>query len=220
MNHTSEVTCIHQQPRSGQKQMRSHCVIQYWTFNSSCRKRASYLHSSLLCTVTLPARIYRGIPTLVSTQLQSRESLCFSDIQRLNVPNLLSVLVDAAVASEEAHPGYGCDALGHPLVLVAIGLINEGMRLDVAVEVVRHQVVVTMVPDSGNQGAKVVGQAKRALFNLDKDLLQVGVDGVRAKVVGMAQVFHIFGEVSEQKDVAFTNFTCDFNLQIELACYR
>lgn len=69
-----------------------------------------------------------------------------------------------------------------------------------------------MVSDGGNQGAKVIGHAKGALLNLDKDLLQVGVDGVRAKVVVVAQVFHVLSKVSKQEDVAFADFTGDFNL--------
>lgn len=69
-----------------------------------------------------------------------------------------------------------------------------------------------MVSDGGNQGTKVIGHAKGALLNLDKDLFQVGVDGVRAEIVVMAQVFHVLSKVSKQEDVAVADFTGDFNL--------
>lgn len=162
---------------------------------------------------------FRGASSAASTtgNATSRSSpthwrFLLRDVQRLNVPNLLSVLVDAAVASEEAHSGHGQDALGHPLILVLVGLVNESVCLNVAVEVIGNQVVVTVVSDGGNQGAKVIGHAKGALLNLDKDLLQVRVDGVRTKVVVMAQVFHVLSKVSKQEDVAVADFAGDFNL--------
>lgn len=86
---------------------------------------------------------FRGASSAASTtgNATSRSSpthwrFLLRDVQRLNVPNLLSILVNAAIASEEAHSGHGHDALGHPLILVLVGFVNESVCLDVAVEVV------------------------------------------------------------------------------------
>ena len=57
-------------------------------------------------------------------------------LQRLNVPDAFRILVNAAIGGEEAHPSHTRDALGHPLVLVLVGLVDEILCLEVGVEIV------------------------------------------------------------------------------------
>lgn len=78
------------------------------------------------------------------------------DNQRLHIPDALGILINAAVAAEEAHAGNRNDRLLDPLFLVLVRLINKVVRLVVAVEVIRHQVVITMVAHSRDQSTKVV----------------------------------------------------------------
>lgn len=134
------------------------------------------------------------------------------NVQRLNIPDLLSVLIDTTITAEKSHARHGRDTLGDPLILIAVGLVDELVCLNVAVEVVRHEIVVSMVPDSGNHGAKVIWCAKCSLFNFIEHLFQIRVNGVRSVVVGVAQVLYILGQVTKQKDIVFANFTCNLNL--------
>lgn len=137
--------------------------------------------------------------------------------QWLHVPDALRIFVDAAVAAEEAHTGYRGDRLLDPLLLVAVGIIYQVMRLDIAVEIIRHQIVIAVVADSRNHGAKVVRSAESALLNLLEDLLKVTVDGVGSISVRVTQVFDILGQGTEQENVVLTNFTSNLNLYCILA---
>lgn len=67
--------------------------------------------------------------------------------------------------------------------------------------------------DSGDHGAKVVGGAKGAFFDFVEDLVEAGVNGVGAVVVGVAEVFDVFREVAEEEDIVLANFAGDFNLE-------
>lgn len=88
------------------------------------------------------------------------------------------------------------------------------MRLDVAVEVIRHQVIVSVMANCVNHGIEIVRRTEGTVFDLVEDLVEVRIDDVRAVVVGMAKVLDIFGEVAEEEDVIFADFTGDFNLGI------
>lgn len=132
--------------------------------------------------------------------------------KRFHIPNFLRVLVDAPIAREEAHACHRRDALGDPFILVSIRVIHETVRLNVAVEVIRHQVIISVVADRAYHGSKVMRCAERALFNLVEYLVQVWVDAVRSVRVGVAEIFDVFGEIAKEKDVALADFTGDFNL--------
>jgi hypothetical protein len=88
------------------------------------------------------------------------------------------------------------------------------MSLVVAVEVIRHQVVVTVITDSSDQSAKVMDRAKGALLNLGKHFLQVGIDFMRTVLVTVSEVFNVFSEVSKQEDVVLANLASYFNLVV------
>lgn len=66
-------------------------------------------------------------------------------LERLNVPNGLAVLLNAAVAGEEAHPADAGNALVEPAVLILEVLVDEVLGLDVRLEVVADEVEVACV---------------------------------------------------------------------------
>jgi hypothetical protein len=65
--------------------------------------------------------------------------------QGLYVPDALCVLVHASVAGEESHASYRGDRLRCPLILVLVCFVYKRLRLDIAMEVVRNEVVVSMI---------------------------------------------------------------------------
>lgn len=140
--------------------------------------------------------------------------------KRLNVPDLLSVFINAPITSEEAHTGNRSDTLGNPLVLVAISLIHEAMRLDVALEIVRHEVVISVLANCGNHGAEIMRGAKCALFNLVEDFVEIRINNLGAILMCVAQVFNVFGEIAEEENVAFADLSGDFNLLLLGSDYR
>lgn len=133
------------------------------------------------------------------------------------VLTLFGVFVDASIRAEEAHPCHACDRLGQPLVLVLVRRVNGRMCLDVAVEVVRDQVVVAMVTNSRDHCEKVVGRAKGAVLNCLEYLVQIRVDSVRAVRVSMAKVFDILREVSKEEDVVLADLTSDLDLYLHVS---
>ena len=54
----------------------------------------------------------------------------------LRIPDLLSILLNAAIRAKEAHPRHSSDRLGQPLSLVLVRLVDKLLRIDIALEVV------------------------------------------------------------------------------------
>ena len=69
-----------------------------------------------------------------------------------------------------------------------------------------------MIDDGVAEGGEAVGFAKGVAFDGVEDFSEVGVDGEGAVIVGVAEVFDVFGEVAEEEDVGFANFASDFDL--------
>lgn len=68
---------------------------------------------------------------------QSRSSAyLLLDLERLQIPDHIGVLLNTTIAAEEAHSGYASNALLKPSILVLVGFIDQLVRLDVAVKVV------------------------------------------------------------------------------------
>lgn len=79
-------------------------------------------------------------------------------------------------------------------------------------EIIRYQVVVPVVPNRRDHASEVLGFTKSALFDLLEDLGEIGIDGVRAIIVGVAEIFNILGKIAEEEDVVLSNLTRNFNL--------
>jgi len=73
-----------------------------------------------------------------------------TDLDLLQVPDLLGVLLDGAVAAELARPQRIQDGHLGPLLLVQVGGVDLLLRLDVGREVGANQVPVVVVVDGGN----------------------------------------------------------------------
>ena len=133
-------------------------------------------------------------------------------VYRLYVPNRVRILLNAAVAAEKPHPAHADYALGDPLIMILIRLIHQRVRLDVAVEVVTDEVVIPLVDDGVAQRSEAAGVTELAASDGIEDLGQIGVESERAVIMGVTQVFNIFRQVSEKKDVRVPDFPSDFNL--------
>lgn len=134
------------------------------------------------------------------------------DDKRLCVPDTLGILIYASVTAEESHTGNRGNRLLDPFLLVLVRLIHKLVSLVVAVEVIRHQVVIAVVTDCCNQSTKVMDRTEGALLNLDEHFLQIRVDLVRTVLVVVSEILDVLGEVTEQEDVALANLTSDFDL--------
>jgi hypothetical protein len=134
------------------------------------------------------------------------------DIQRLDVPDGVSILIDAPIAAEEAHASNTGDALGNPLVLVLVRSVDEILRREVRVEVVRDEVIVAVLDngiDESREGSLV---AKNTILDGFEDLGQVWIDFVLAIEVVVTKIFHIFCQVAKEEDVLITCLTGDLDL--------
>lgn len=85
------------------------------------------------------------------------------------------------------------------------------MCLHVALEVVRHQVVVSVLGDAVDKGTELTRIAKHALTNDAEDTGELRVE-LEARVgVGVAQVLDVLGEVAEEEDVVFADLSSSTN---------
>ena len=88
------------------------------------------------------------------------------------------------------------------------------MRLDVAVEVVAHKVVIAVLGDGVAQGREAVGVTKHAATNGFEHFGEVGIELKLAKSVGVAEVLDVFGEVAKEEDVGFADLARNLDLDI------
>ena len=112
--------------------------------------------------------------------------------QRLAVPDLLSIFLNTAIATEEAHASHTSDALLEPGILVLVRLINQLVCFDVAIEVVGDEVIVAMVNNAVAQCGEATRVTEHIRFDGFEDFGKVGVKLERAVVVGMTEIFNIF----------------------------
>ena len=87
------------------------------------------------------------------------------------------------------------------------------MRGDVGVEVIRDEVIVAMLFDSGCKGREVSLVAEGVRLDGVEDALQLRVQLEVAVEVTMAEVLDVFGKVAEEEDVLLADFTRDFDLR-------
>ena len=70
--------------------------------------------------------------------------------QRLHVPYAISIFHDTPITTEEAHSADTGDTLAYPCILILVCLVDECMRLDIAIEVITDKVVIAMIGDSAD----------------------------------------------------------------------
>ena len=132
--------------------------------------------------------------------------------QRLHVPDHVRILLNTPIGAKEPHPAHASNALANPLLLVLIRLIHELLRLAIRCKVVADKVIVAVIDDGVAEGGEAVGFAEGVGFDCVEDFGEVGVEGEGAVVVGVAEVFDVFGEVAEEENVGFADFAGDFDL--------
>ena len=133
---------------------------------------------------------------------------------RLHIPNHLRILINTPITTKEAHPAHTSNALRQPLLLIPKRLINQILRLAVAVEVIRDEVVIAMVDDSIRECREGARITKHTALDGVEDLFEFFVELVVAVDVGVAELVDIFGEVAEEEDVVFADFAGDFDLSV------
>jgi hypothetical protein len=74
--------------------------------------------------------------------------LLFRRRQRLRIPDLRRILIDTPITAKEAHARHRRNRLGKPLILVAVGLVNQLLGLAVAREIVGDEIKVAMLDDA------------------------------------------------------------------------
>lgn len=77
--------------------------------------------------------------------------------------------------------------------MVLVRGVDQIMRLQVALEVVRDEVEVAMFGDAADEGRKRACVAELAVLNCTEDLLQPRVDLMLAIEVCVAKVFNVLG---------------------------
>ena len=88
------------------------------------------------------------------------------------------------------------------------------MSLNVRIEVIRDQVVVSMICDATAQCREAVGVSKHASLDRVEDLCKVWIELEIAKVMSVAEILNVFCEVTKKEDIGLANFTGDLDLQI------
>ena len=124
----------------------------------------------------------------------------------------ISILLNAAIAAEEAHSAHTGDTLLHPTILVLERLIDKRVRFHVAVEIIRDKIIIALVDDAVAQRCKSARVTEHAALDGVKDFGEVGIEGEAAVVVSVAEILDVLGEVAEEEDVPFADLTGDFNV--------
>jgi hypothetical protein len=163
------------------------------------------LHRSTRLSISLHGHYKRHL------HARLRRRLILGD-KWLNIPNALSVLVNAPVTREETHARHSGDALRCPLLRVLIAFVDELLCLDVRVEVVRDEVVVAVLDNAVDQRGEALTVAEPPSADAVENGGELRVELVVRVDMGVAQVFHIFSEVAEEEDVLLANLTGDFDL--------
>lgn len=84
------------------------------------------------------------------------------------------------------------------------------MGIEVALKIVRDEVVVAVVDDRVDEGGELGGVAEGAGADRVEDAGELGIEvEVCAVEVVVAEVVDVFGEVAEEEDVFFAYFAGD-----------
>jgi len=144
--------------------------------------------------------------------MRKQQGLLF---EHTHIPNHLGVLINTPVRAEEAHAGDAGDGLGEPGLLVLVGLVDEPVRVDVALEVVRDEVVVAVVDDGVDERGELARVAEGAGLDGVEGALEHGVQVEFGVEVRMPEVLDVFGEVAEEEDVFFADFPgCERGIEV------
>ena len=141
-------------------------MIQSYT--SFSNQTSTHLHHQLHQSNGTPSYLssYPMTPAPQSSPIR----LLLRRRQRLGIPNLLRVLLDAAITAKEPHSCYTSNALLQPSILVLVRLINQLMRLNITVKVIGHEIVIAVLGDRVTQGGEAGCVAEFVGANGGEDL--------------------------------------------------
>lgn len=117
---------------------------------------------------------------------------------------------------EEAETADNSDALRQPGFSVRESRVNQLLRLDVRVEVVRDKVVVAMVDDAVDQRREGARVAELAALDRIEDLLEVRVELELGVQVVVAVILDVLSQGTEEEDVLLADFTGDLNFVLAM----
>jgi hypothetical protein len=86
------------------------------------------------------------------------------------------------------------------------------LRLDVRVEVVRNEVVVTVLDDAVDKCGETVSVAELSLTDNIENSGQLGIKLILRVDMSVSQILNVFGKVTEEEDVLLANLTGNFDL--------
>ena len=87
------------------------------------------------------------------------------------------------------------------------------MRLHITIEIIAHKVIIPVIGNRVTKSREATCVAKHVGFDGVEDAGEVWGEGEGAVVVGMAEVFDVFGEVAEEEDVVGGDFAGYFDLR-------
>lgn len=132
------------------------------------------------------------------------------ELTRFHIPNRLSILLNTPITTKPTHTTNRRNRLRQPSLLIAIRLVNEPVGIEVALKIVRDEVVVAVVDDRVDEGGELGGVAEGAGADRVEDAGELGIEvEVCAVEVVVAEVVDVFGEVAEEEDVFFAYFAGD-----------
>ena len=132
----------------------------------------------------------------------------------LDIPDRLGILIDTAIAREEAHAGDAGNALREPFLLVAVRLINQLLRLDVRGEVIGDKVVVAVLDDAVDECREGLCVAECAISDSFEDTIKLWLDLIGGIQVLVAQLLNLLSKVTKEEDIVLADFSGDFNLYV------
>lgn len=86
------------------------------------------------------------------------------------------------------------------------------MRGDVRIEVVRNEIVITMLFNGRGQCGEIGCVAKHVIFDRFEHFRQLRVELEVSVEVPVAEFLDVFGERAEEEDVLLADLPGDFNL--------
>lgn len=101
-----------------------------------------------------------------------------------------------------------------------VRLVDKLLRIDVALEVVGDQVVVTVVNDAVHQSAELAGVAESAAAHRLEDTLELRIDLEAAVEVAVTKVFDVLGKVAEEEDIVLSDFAGDLVIAVSDAIFK
>ena len=125
----------------------------------------------------------------------------------------IRILLNTPITTKKSHSRHTRNRLLQPSFLIPIRLIHQLVRLHITIEIIAHEVIIPVIGNRVTQCGETARVAKHVGFDGVENAGEVWGEGEGAVVVGMAEVFDVFGEVAEEEDVVGGDFAGYFDLR-------